>query len=230
MYEVRNKGTLTLSRPVSIELLAIAQMMISKKVAAGQSRNELVLHEVYGMIDENVNKYVDYCAGKGITIQGRINYDGDFRGAYFLSPGQHCVCLEEDALAIKAAEDDRLIAELKSRGYTLAKDTAEPDIRKDFDFILSFVKDGSASSLLGLEQLRALWTAFCIRNDLDPDTTGYDGYFTNLFNLFFEVYSDTLDEAILRMNGNDDPEKEAKSMSAEDRESLVDFLFGELLS
>lgn len=45
---------------------------------------------------------------------------------------------------------------------------------KEFAYLLSFVKEGYFDSNKELTQLRSLWTAFCLHNNLDCDTARYD--------------------------------------------------------
>lgn len=60
------------------------------------------------------------------------------------------------------------------------------DIKKEFDYILEFAEATDFAAFVALKQLRALWTAFCLHHDLDPDTGIYDCYLLELWNYLEE--------------------------------------------
>lgn len=58
----------------------------------------------------------------------------------------------------------------------------ETDRTREFEFLKGFVQEG----FLGVEccrnQLKALWTAYCIHQNLDVDTAPYDNDIMRLWN------------------------------------------------
>ena len=46
--------------------------------------------------------------------------------------------------------------------------------RKELQYIFSFVAEGSFDQEIECDQLRSLWTAYCLHHGLDADTSGYD--------------------------------------------------------
>ena len=65
------------------------------------------------------------------------------------------------------------------------------DSNKEFQFMLQFAKERSNEASepwdkIEREQLRALWTAYCIHENLDRDTRGYDEALTELWQSVVE--------------------------------------------
>lgn len=61
------------------------------------------------------------------------------------------------------------------------------DITAEFDYMRSFVGEADFElDDLPLKQLRALWTAFCLHNNLDADTAIYDLYLSTLWEALLE--------------------------------------------
>ncbi len=55
----------------------------------------------------------------------------------------------------------------------LNEQTAE-DRTRELQYIISFAGEGGFDSELACNQLRSLWTAYCLRHDLAVDTSTYD--------------------------------------------------------
>lgn len=55
---------------------------------------------------------------------------------------------------------------------------------KEWEFLLGYVKDNTVHFYTETcrNQLLALWTAYCMHNDLDVDTAMYDAVLMDLFN------------------------------------------------
>lgn len=53
--------------------------------------------------------------------------------------------------------------------------------RQEFQYIGSFVDEGCFDSELVCNQLRSLWTAYCLHHNLDVDTNGYDHDLTDIW-------------------------------------------------
>lgn len=67
------------------------------------------------------------------------------------------------------------------------------DKRNELDFILKFARE----EILGFEvcanQLRSLWTAYCLHHDLEVDTKTYDADLMEVWQAASEDSSDTPD-------------------------------------
>lgn len=69
---------------------------------------------------------------------------------------------EEDAYTKKAEAD------------VIAQDDLGPGEPADFNYIKVFAQERDFSDSVERKQLRALWTAYCLRHNLDCDTKQYD--------------------------------------------------------
>jgi len=47
-------------------------------------------------------------------------------------------------------------------------------VPNEFEFLREFAASNTFSYPTAREQLRALWTAYCLHNDIDVDTRNYD--------------------------------------------------------
>ncbi len=54
---------------------------------------------------------------------------------------------------------------------------------KELDFILDFARDNDFGYDSCREQLRSLWTAYCLHNNLLPDTRLYDNDLLEIWNV-----------------------------------------------
>ena len=45
---------------------------------------------------------------------------------------------------------------------------------KEFDFIKEYIKENDLGNTICLEQLRCLWTAYCLHNRYECETSSYD--------------------------------------------------------
>lgn len=64
--------------------------------------------------------------------------------------------------------------------------TMAESMAKDISFMKAFIAEAFLDSEVCQEQLRALWTAFCIHHGLDVDTAPYDGCLAVLWGRIFE--------------------------------------------
>lgn len=71
-------------------------------------------------------------------------------------------------------------------------DTYEERKKEEFEFIIDYIHQmGELNSDtweadIGMKQLRSLWTSFCIKMDLIPDTSSYDVLFYEM-KLYFQA-------------------------------------------
>jgi len=54
--------------------------------------------------------------------------------------------------------------------------------KKELDYLFSFINEGCFDEEISCRQLRALWTAYCLHQNLDADTLKYN-------NLLLEVWA-----------------------------------------
>ena len=66
------------------------------------------------------------------------------------------------------------------------------DKQAELNYMLAFAEEAVLDSELVYDQLRALWTAYCMHHNLDVDTAGYD---QNL-KMLWERVSDIEEDAI----------------------------------
>lgn len=52
-----------------------------------------------------------------------------------------------------------------------------------FEFVLDFIKEADFGFDVCQEQLRYLWTTYCLRNDQYPDTYDYDNDIRDLYRI-----------------------------------------------
>ncbi len=117
MYLI-NSGTLTLSVPVTDEILEKAQEYIGGIIRGDET--SLAIEESYGDIEKDLTNLVDALVEDGITVEGSVNYYGDYEGRYDVC-ATGVTPFDRDAVAIRDADDATLIAELESRGFIVTK-------------------------------------------------------------------------------------------------------------
>lgn len=60
------------------------------------------------------------------------------------------------------------------------------DRHSEFSYILKFAEQEDLSYEVCLNQLRSLWTAYCLHHDLTPDTAKYDTDIALVWNVVSE--------------------------------------------
>ncbi len=70
-----------------------------------------------GCIDMGIDELVDLLSEMNIQIEGRIDYDGSYEGAYFWNYGEHHQEKTQAEVAIIDASTSELVEELERRGY-----------------------------------------------------------------------------------------------------------------
>lgn len=63
----------------------------------------------------------------------------------------------------------------------------------ELDYIKSFAREADLSEEICRDQLRSLWTAYCLRHNLIADTLDYDMDLTNVMNAVKDSEPDTGD-------------------------------------
>ena len=63
---------------------------------------------------------------------------------------------------------------------------------EEFKYLLTFTSENCFDSEICCDQLRSLWTAYCLHHGLDVDTSGYDN---DLLKLWTEIEKTESDNA-----------------------------------
>ena len=124
MAELYNNGTLKLNKRLTIRALETAKKLISSYLTVDETETELSFSGVPGYIETELNKLIDAFAEKGYTIEGEVEYEGDYRGGFLIRKGEHCVRLREADVVLKNTGDEELADVLRKRGYVVIKQRA----------------------------------------------------------------------------------------------------------
>ena len=65
--------------------------------------------------------------------------------------------------------------------------------KAELEYLQEFVRQCCFDEELGRDQLRCLWTAYCLHHGLDADTSGYDNDLKKLWNTMAEDEPETAD-------------------------------------
>ena len=63
----------------------------------------------------------------------------------------------------------------------------------EMEYLKEFARQGCFDEELGRDQLRCLWTAYCLHHGLDADTSGYDNDLLELWDATAEDEDETAD-------------------------------------
>lgn len=104
-----------------------------------------------------------------------MNFFDTVGGQHFIGKMERNVSSIEKSLATIATELKR------------SNDAAEEKIILPFKYLAKFAKSMVLGETIGCRQLRALWTSYCIVNNMQPDTQKYDA---EIFSLWEIVQTD----------------------------------------
>ena len=62
---------------------------------------------------------------------------------------------------------------------------------KELSYILHFARESEFDNELICQQIRCLWTAYCLHNNLDPDTAAFDKDLSLVWNVISDTEDDT---------------------------------------
>ena len=65
------------------------------------------------------------------------------------------------------------------------------DKQKELDFMLHFAREAFLDEEVCADQLRSLWTAYCLHHGLDADTKAYDDDLMEVWKVVAEAEADT---------------------------------------
>lgn len=114
-----NTGTVFTSAPLDGEALAAVELIFGECNDWFDAVADKLEFEDYrsGTLDSKLDELIDRVGEQGIQLYGRVDFTGDYDGAYLLEKGQHCKELTPEEVAIMDASDETLASELRRRGY-----------------------------------------------------------------------------------------------------------------
>lgn len=115
-----NSGTLVASRPFDEKAKAAIEEIIGEQDEWFKIRKaSLDFYDYPGSLEDTIDDLVDLFAPQGILLEGRIDFDGSYKGAYLWKKGEHHTEMDQSEVEIHDAGDQTLIDELKRRGYNV---------------------------------------------------------------------------------------------------------------
>ncbi len=116
-----NTGKLTASKPLTEQAKAIIEEVLGEPNEWFTIREKEVEFDEFpsGSLDIVIDNLVDILGKLDIRLEGRVDYDGSYQGAYLWKSGEKHTELEQEDVSIMDAEDQTLINELERRGYNV---------------------------------------------------------------------------------------------------------------
>ena len=116
-----NTGTITASKPLDEEARDMIVEILGEPCDWFEIRADSLVFMGFpsGSLDDAIDNIVDLLGSLGIQLEGRIDYEGSYEGAYLWKMGEKHTELDQDEVAIMDAGDQTLINELKKRGYNV---------------------------------------------------------------------------------------------------------------
>lgn len=116
-----NTGKLTASKPFTEQAKAIIKEVLGEPNEWFTIRDRELEFAKYpsGSLDTVIDNFVDILEKLDILLEGRVDYDGSYQGAYLWKNGEKHTELEQEDVAIMDAGDQTLINELERRGYNV---------------------------------------------------------------------------------------------------------------
>lgn len=113
--------------------------------------------------------YINTIPGEAAAQKGHADFPEDFP---HLRPGESFTAwrVGQDWEVETTLSGEPLFARLKA-----IKEQEDSKRTQELQFILSFAEESCFDTELARSQLRSLWTTYCLRHNLDADTSGYDG-------------------------------------------------------
>lgn len=116
-----NSGTLKTNRAMSMgTLLKAMKFLKAKGYNACFDECTISFDSACGLLNDALDELVDMFLVEGITLEGEIQYSGDYSGKYEYMPGLHGTV--EEPMFLREHTDEKLISELKRRGYRVVKE------------------------------------------------------------------------------------------------------------
>lgn len=129
--------------------------------------------------------YINTIPGEAVARKGHADFPKDFP---HLRPGENFTAwrVGYDWEVETTLSGESLLARLKA-----LKDQAAEERSRELQYIISFAERGCFDTELACNQLRGLWTAYCLHHDLEVDTSVYDGDLQSVWAQVAAVESDT---------------------------------------
>ena len=129
--------------------------------------------------------YINTIPGEAMARKGHADFPEDFP---HLRPGENFTAwrVGYDWEVETTLSGESLLARLKA-----LKDQAAEERTRELQYIISFAGQGCFDAELACNQLRSLWTAYCLHHDLDVDISGYDNDLTTVWAQVAAVEDDT---------------------------------------
>lgn len=129
--------------------------------------------------------YINTIPGEAVAQKGHADFPKDFP---HLRPGENFTAwrVGYDWEVETTLSGESLLARLKA-----LKDQAAEERTRELQYIISFAEQGCFDTELACNQLRGLWTAYCLHHGLEVDTSVYDGDLQSVWAQVAAVESDT---------------------------------------
>lgn len=134
-----NSGTLYANKPFDAAALKTLEEILGEVDGEWLKilKDTIVFQEFSsGTLDMKVDEIVDRLGAMGIQIEGRIDYDGSYEGAYLWKYGEHHEDKSQAEIAIMDAATEELIQELKHRGFHVSPAQEQSDAHEGMERIL----------------------------------------------------------------------------------------------
>ena len=147
MYLI-NTGSIYASKNVTdvAKILVEEEIYSSLDIVPVYDEQEIGIEEVYGDIENKLDRVVDKCRALGISLSGEIDYSGDAEGKYVI--GKSIEDLSKEECAIRDATVFTLLEELKRRGVYIKNETSTKPALVAYD--IKWDTDGDKDVLDGL--------------------------------------------------------------------------------
>lgn len=115
-----NDGIIYTSKPLDEEAISVIESVLGSQDEEWFSIDTDKLefrNFLSGSLEMLIDDLVDRLGEMGISLRGRIDFFGDYEGAYLWEYGEKHEEKTQSEIAIMDAGDQELVAELKRRGY-----------------------------------------------------------------------------------------------------------------
>lgn len=120
MYIV-NFGQIKTNKPITEEAKEIIEAVIGENDLCDVGGDVIQVDEVYDRdFDVTIENLIEKIKPMGYVLDGDIDYSGDYEGVIAIRANEVEIIPQEE-MAIRNADDNRLIREIESRGYTVTK-------------------------------------------------------------------------------------------------------------
>lgn len=128
MYLI-NTGSIYASKNVT----DVAKILVEEGIYSSLDidEQEIDIEDVYGDIENKLDRVVDKCRALGISLSGEVDYTGDAEGKYVI--GESIEDLSKEECAIRDASVSTLLKELERRGVYVKNETSTKPVLVAYD-------------------------------------------------------------------------------------------------